>query len=693
MGRSARLVLLGISPFLGFAGCGASGSKADASVNLDGGAPEDAAPDTHMDADVDGGGDAGSEPVSARRDFHSFVWYAGDLQDNAHVLRTLGGGGILSEGPGVLSRSIHWGRATREQLNFGPYDVNTRNFGDGAWIAPAQAAGMEVVLSINTGQGQSQGLTYSPWVTCGAALCGFGIPTLADCPPSEGHWQDWYDFVFDVVTHFDGSTEDRPEVRFFMSRTEAASPYWWGTKEELLGRLEPVPPDSLTSIDRVAPDGSRHTEQVDEALAPVMHRAVQDANAHRLRPNAALVLGPPAVFYQLAELNEALAAHGAGQATAEEVVTIARASNFYANQHPDCIPTSPTYGADACVTAISQFFGTRQYTQCHLDVAEHSLKTAHFDHLSVRSGEGHPLNEPTGGLAYTRAMQYLVGRMPPGASIWDLGTVGTPPGMDQADILPYLARDMFQRLIGAYRVPGVTHVAPTWLYSPPDEVPLSDQNICLYEKVSDVPWAERHAEADTFAMLARMVPNREGVLPGATSWTYAEGAWTAWSPDDPLFDGDSYDEAILFSFGLRRHDIEDGARFAAGWCLDQTPWEPIGFTGTCPNGDLAGILEIPADTDVAVYTGYGQFVEVVNTGDPATFLHTLDQIPALLVWGGADTDGDGIPDAIDNCPDDANADQAEDPAERLQSYVDDTVWITAPDGIGDACDARPGASD
>ncbi len=53
----------------------------------------------------------------------------------------------------------------------------------------------------------------------------------------------------------------------------------------------------------------------------------------------------------------------------------------------------------------------------------------------------------------------------------------------------------------------------------------------------------------------------------------------------------------------------------------------------------------------------------------------LQEFAVYAVWtlAGTDNDGDGIPDGIDNCPGDSNADQAD---------LDQ-------DGIGDACDAAP----
>ncbi len=625
--------------------------------------------------------------------FYSFVWYAGSLEDNLRVMQSLGTDTILSEGPGVLSRSVHWGRATRENPISGQYDNATRNYGDTAWISQAKAAGIEVLLSINTGQNSSKGAFYTPWVECGEPLCGgLGAGFLADCPPSATNWQHWYDFVFDVVVHFDGSTADRPEVRYFFSRIEAASPYWSGTKEQLLGHIDPDPQEDMVSIVRTMPDRSTQEAQLDKALASVAYQALQDANAYRLLPNAEFVLGVPAVFFQLQELYDALEAYAQdGYSTTEKqaITDIALSSNFYANLNQTCIPGTDDYSADSCFDAVSAFFAARDYLSCHLEVGGHALKLSeHYDHISVRCGEGRPLYEPTGDIGYIRAMHYLGGRLPAGKFIWDLGTVGTPSGMPEAELEQYLARDMFKRLIGAYRT-EVMHFGPTWLYAP---IPLADETICLYRTEGDIPWAVRHEEADVLAKLVKIVPTGQVVQQGASSYLYGPNGWETWAPGENLWQKQGnniiFGDAVLFSFDVQRSAVDGGpdGRMAAGWCLDKTPWDPVIFEGICPTVDIAQILEIPVNTSVALHTANGQISSIVDSGDPSAVMVTFGQDPILITWGGEDSDGDGIADVSDNCPALSNPDQAENSAEGFESSKDDAVWITAPDGIGDACD-------
>lgn len=68
--------------------------------------------------------------------------------------------------------------------------------------------------------------------------------------------------------------------------------------------------------------------------------------------------------------------------------------------------------------------------------------------------------------------------------------------------------------------------------------------------------------------------------------------------------------------------------------------------------------------------------------------------------GGADRDGDGIPDTADNCPDVANRDQANEDGDGFGDVCDpcpqlaDTANADGDgDQIGDACDPNPGAHD
>jgi hypothetical protein len=83
-------------------------------------------------------------------------------------------------------------------------------------------------------------------------------------------------------------------------------------------------------------------------------------------------------------------------------------------------------------------------------------------------------------------------------------------------------------------------------------------------------------------------------------------------------------------------------------------------------------------------------------------LRALAGVPlvALLLLGAAaptdDTDGDGIPDATDNCPDVANPQQLDQDGDGIGNACDNCWKVANPDqedadddGVGDACDTCP----
>jgi hypothetical protein len=84
--------------------------------------------------------------------------------------------------------------------------------------------------------------------------------------------------------------------------------------------------------------------------------------------------------------------------------------------------------------------------------------------------------------------------------------------------------------------------------------------------------------------------------------------------------------------------------------------------------DLAVVLDraAPADTPAA--------------SDVPAPQRDLARAPDLLPCAGPDEDGDGVPDACDNCPIDPNPTQADDREAQVGQ---------PPDGVGDACDPRP----
>jgi Thrombospondin type 3 repeat len=91
----------------------------------------------------------------------------------------------------------------------------------------------------------------------------------------------------------------------------------------------------------------------------------------------------------------------------------------------------------------------------------------------------------------------------------------------------------------------------------------------------------------------------------------------------------------------------------------------------------------------------GQFC---MTGRCVTMSATLP--PDAPIVGVMDRDGDGVPDAVDNCPDVKNADQANedgdargDACDLCPHLFEATVADADKDGVGDACDPNPGSPD
>jgi hypothetical protein len=93
-------------------------------------------------------------------------------------------------------------------------------------------------------------------------------------------------------------------------------------------------------------------------------------------------------------------------------------------------------------------------------------------------------------------------------------------------------------------------------------------------------------------------------------------------------------------------------------------------------------------------------VSVSDTNDPATEYNTAPTAFTLVVK--ADTDGDGIADDTDNCPNDANSDQADADSDGVGDACDTVAPPPAPDADGDGVadaqdncpnDANPGQED
>src|SRR5690349_2235708 len=89
-----------------------------------------------------------------------------------------------------------------------------------------------------------------------------------------------------------------------------------------------------------------------------------------------------------------------------------------------------------------------------------------------------------------------------------------------------------------------------------------------------------------------------------------------------------------------------------------------------------------------------------GVASPARAVTLLIALAALLAAATAgsvlDTDSDGIPDDVDNCPAVPNEGQFDTDGDRVGNACDDCVQTADPDqadedgdGVGDACDACP----
>ncbi|UCG31675.1 MAG: right-handed parallel beta-helix repeat-containing protein, partial [Phycisphaerales bacterium] len=103
--------------------------------------------------------------------------------------------------------------------------------------------------------------------------------------------------------------------------------------------------------------------------------------------------------------------------------------------------------------------------------------------------------------------------------------------------------------------------------------------------------------------------------------------------------------------------------------------EPFGLS--TDNGTLTDSDQTGAATAEFILGADGVLAASLTPDATGTATVSLDDpcgvVASVAVQVGADTDGDGVPDTVDNCPDVANPDQAD----------------ADGDGMGDACDAGP----
>ena len=588
--------------------------------------------------------------------YYGFVVYDWDgkesLNDSFPLIKSLGAGWVQAEAPLMQTKSISWASVESED---GVYNFDIDEL---AWINDADAEGLNMVLTIDTGHDNPfWGFedTYSPWVKCesGGALPG------CNCVPDSDKdgWNKWYQFVYHVVQHFDGSLEGVPEVRHFQSINEAALECgWWGgfydgSKEEMYGGGTKVP------INRNCQDCA--PLEIDAGIVPIAHLATHDAN-----PNAIFALGAVSggLGYPFAHLNEKYQEYKNGKfrwfqrlLKIWEIETLAKKYNF----HKSFRQIEAMLNSD--------------FISHEVEFIEQSLKySEHYDAYAFHLYDSNPSYAgwmmPEG---FTEAMLYVADRVAPlNIPVWLNGTgvLGNLWNPYNGQMKAQVAYHALKTLVGSYAA-GIDWLTYTSLSNPAQN--CSQQERCDTGFYGYANYPYRNEAADTFSMMARVFPSKD-------SFEYEN----RFSPQQ---------DVMLYKFHLANDELGAEGYAAAGWALDETPTDPGNFVNSdCPKAiDLASVLAVPANTNVAVYKYNGELAECRYTGTPSTLPVTFSEAPFLITWG-TDLDEDCVPDMSDNCPFIANPDQTDaDPGQGEIIIGAANSTIDAPDGVGLACDNCP----
>jgi len=450
---------------------------------------------------------------------------------------------------------------------------------------------------------------------------GYPVYSSTNCVPND--FNQWYQFVYAVVQHLDGN-HGAPRVVHFQSMNEVGGlNFYHGTKEEIYGG------DETGVIHRN--DGKGDTE-LPAAWIPVAYTATHDAN-----PEAKFIAGActDGQGYPWANLYEA---YQSG-VTGTDLVDLAASYHIFLSAQQivgnfDDFDSKKRQGA-MCVHS----FAYPEY---------YDIYATHWYH-------------PTTHFGFAKAMEYVVARIGGQKPVWVTGT-GIFRGTDLLTLFPS-ERDtilnFFKSATGAYAA-GVSWFDINFFA---DSVAI--KNIGLYTAPS---YYKRYPVADAFSLLARIFP----------------------TPDVFSLVGKHAPEqdVILYEFHIEREDIGAEGWVAIGWCLDETPKNLLSSYDNpdCPKAiDVSEVLEIPPDTEIALYDMEGNLVHGGCTKDPSI---TFDEAPFLISWGQS-RDGDCIPEVTDNCPSVANEDQLDDSEEGEIIIGTENSAIDAPDGIGYACDNCP----
>lgn len=546
---------------------------------------------------------------------YGFVSYGGDesepLDDAASVIRVMGAGWHQSEGPLTMSKGVSWGLIQPDNLD--EYDWSTV-----AWADASDAVGLNMLMAVSPGHDNMQVNNYSPWVTCDTTET---IQPTCNCPPTS--YQDWYDFSFAVAEHFDGN-HGAPRIDHFMTTGETDDiVYWLGTAGEYYGRVETV---SITRRNGLG------TVTLPAALVPVFWQGVHDAN-----PAAKVVQGACTAWraYAWTQLKEMI------EGGAAEADVVNQAHQYGLGLSYDQIVNK--IAGDTLVTrSLDFFYPSLAYPEYYEMYATHYYA-------------------PHG---YLDALEFLHGKMAAlgvNRPVWMTGEGRT------------LSAGEASHLRGAYlhfrRIVYSHCLAYEW-HDPSFLVDVAFFNSCgMYTRPGggrDYP--DRHPLADTFRLLAHVMPTAAGTTVRAVISPYAN--------------------TELYAFDITHGDTGYSGGAAAGWCSNTCP-QFSSFETWCTDGcpkpetDLSAELGITPGTATAVLNVTGGLLDANCSGEAYV---AFDEPPFLVVWG-TDQDGDCIPDILDNCPLTQNPGQENSGTEHISGNGNDS--IPAPDWIGDACDPCP----